>query len=310
MMCWTLRQVFDADSTVQFCALLLTLLYTGCHASSLFPASDYVPWSSLELIPRRVQGVTVGFDVRTTLEQFKEVRRGFRSGQSGSYEPDEYDLERQVEEVSLCHRTVSKIDNLLWDYGSFIVAHAIRSGVFGETTLDELYADNRRVIPWPEEYKDHPIFLASNSRGIGLRAGAPLTFDAAEERFVAVARECGMVSESVFGDGRHCVPYTTLTSSLALDTVVGMSSVRRGVSARFVKRFGAMTASLVLGHHPYNSTYHRTLYANEHYDPGKDIASAIMGDEEEMEVGDDYEQDMAVNTRGECHAVSGRMINV
>lgn len=185
MMCWVLRSVYDADSTIQFCTILLTLLYTGCRASSLFPTSGsgyFLTWSHLELIPRRIKGVTVGFDVRPTLDRFK----GFTEGVINA---------RAVKEVSVYIRTVSKLNNLLRDYGAFVVAHALRSGVFGESTLEDLYADKRRVIPWPDEFQDSPIFLASKSRGIGLSAGAPLTANAAGDRFRRIARECGMASE-------------------------------------------------------------------------------------------------------------------
>lgn len=62
---------------------------------------------------------------------------------------------------------------------------------------------------------------------------------------------------------------------------MGMSSVRRGVATYFVKKFGAMTARLILGH----TAFSRTL--EERYDQGKDvvdIASAILGDEEGLDL--------------------------
>jgi hypothetical protein len=120
---------------VQFCLLLLVMQNSGCRPSTLYPTHHrpYSVYRNFSVVPRRVKGAAVGFDLRLSLDSFPRGEGTINAN--------------ALKEVRLSLQSVAKNSNFLFDIASFIVAHGLRTGAFGKDfTLDHLYEDKRVTI--------------------------------------------------------------------------------------------------------------------------------------------------------------------
>lgn len=108
---------------------------SGCRPSTLYRTHHrpYSIYRNFSVVPRRVKGATVGFDLRLSLDSFPRGEGTINAN--------------ALKEVRLSLQSVAKNSNFLFDIASFIVAHGLRTGAFGKDfTLDHLYEDKRVTI--------------------------------------------------------------------------------------------------------------------------------------------------------------------
>jgi hypothetical protein len=155
-----LRDSIDGDVSIQSICLCLVLLHTGGRPST-FLAAKYTHFSctgdDMRWIPRPdAEGATVGFDVTLRLRRFK----GY--GLNGS--------DRQAKTMHLYIRTISKESNLVFDLGSVLMAHTIRSGPFGAVTVSDTWSKKDANIEVDPAFLELSRFHVCRRQGFRARS--------------------------------------------------------------------------------------------------------------------------------------------
>ncbi|OCF34663.1 hypothetical protein I316_03705 [Kwoniella heveanensis BCC8398] len=249
-----LKEGIDADVAVQFATFLVALLHSGGRPSTFIPTDRtkfFLIWRDIEIKPRRIGGKTVGFDVRLCLRSFKGASLGSSTSKPGK-------------PIYIFISTVKSEANLIFDMGSWFVAHGLRQGVFGPgKTLDDLYRDQRRVLAYAPGFASRPVFYRTAARGYGLDLNGVMSYSSARDAFNRLARAVYLPRS----EGH----------------ILGLSSIRRGTATRFIKAFGYDRARLLLGHSP-NSTVLERFYDTSR--DTMDAGAAITGEERSDDQGD------------------------
>lgn len=262
IICKLFEDPYDGESTLQLILFWVMLLHTAGRPSTFVTTSNsafYIQWEDFTLIPRRINGETIGFDTRVKLRNFKGHALGASS--------------RIAKTVYLHLRTVRKDENIIFDIGSYLVAHGIRMQAFtGRNTVADVYAVKTRTLMYAPGMQKQPVFLAKNARGMGLERGRPYAYWAMSDDVRTSLDQAGIV-------GRFGVrSVNRATDGLAPEgTILGATSVRRGTATTLQQSFGATDARMILGHNP-RSTVLETSY-DEHRET-LDIVGATAGEEE------------------------------
>ncbi|WVQ99693.1 hypothetical protein IAU59_006834 [Kwoniella sp. CBS 9459] len=230
------------DIAVQMAAMILVFMYTGARPGSVLKTRHYPylysVWRDIKFFPARdAEGQTVGFDVHVTLRSFK----GYHS----------------LEDMRITFKVQSTISSqyAVLDLGTYLIAHAIGQGAFGEKTLEDLLRTEKASFTVDPGFMDVPLFRARASRNV--LSSDPMTDASANAQLRAIMQSYGIGSFTGFSDTLY--------------------ALRRGFATRVAQHLSAGIAKFHLGQHA-NSTVMESTYYQGHSD--ENLTEGVVGEKE------------------------------
>ncbi|OCF74702.1 hypothetical protein I204_05083 [Kwoniella mangroviensis CBS 8886] len=227
------------DMAVQTSCMLLTFMYLGARPGSVLKTkhypNDYATWGDVKWRPSRdTDGVIQGFDVFFTLKSFK----GFHSLKNLR--------------ITFQVKTVKSPKNAILDFGTMILAHGLRQGVFGERTREDIMSSDLFEFKCDPEFNEVPIFLARRSRSA--LSESPLDGDAANSMVKDLMQRLGIISDKSHSDTLY--------------------ALRRGYATNVGQNLSRSAAVFHMGQRA------NTTMFEEHYDQShlqQDMTEGILG---------------------------------
>ncbi|WVF73095.1 hypothetical protein IAT40_007914 [Kwoniella sp. CBS 6097] len=245
----TIFQVYEGkwDLAIQTAAEFLAFFYTGARPGSILATKGYPlefsVWKDVAFRPVRDDtGKIISYDTYFTLKAFK----GFRQ-------------ERGLE-VTFCIKSTQTAKYAVLDFGTYLIAHGLRRGVFGSRTLQDLLSTDKFEIRCDKEYENKPIFLAWASRSRLNDSWKAMTADAANRVLKDAMIRFGIATSKPFSDTLY--------------------AFRRGFATTVGRHLSPAIAKFFLGHEA-NSTMFERFYNQSNVD--ENITEGLLGPEEAQE---------------------------
>jgi hypothetical protein len=106
--------------------------------------------------------------------------------------------DRTAQTLNRHFRSTQSRDNVIFDLPIFLLAHAIRTGVFGPAcTVENLWEIEQEEFQAAKEYLGLPVLCPSAARGFGLDYSACLKYPSALTTFKFFGGEAGFRGTSV-----------------------------------------------------------------------------------------------------------------